>query len=135
MAVSSCDVRVSSKASKPLSPIGSIDLPDELTKAMKSTAGNGSAGGSRNGASAEGHGSFTGSEVVARKALAELYHTIGSRVGTKEIGAGHDGDANDGTLEAAHWIYQDKGMEGAIRIRLIQIGENRWTIVAFLHEA
>ena len=67
--------------------------------------------------------------------MAELYHTIASRVGKKEIGGGHDGDAKDGNLEAAHWIYQDSGKEGAIRIRLIQIGENRWTIVAFVHEA
>ncbi|OYU42817.1 MAG: hypothetical protein CFE44_21855 [Burkholderiales bacterium PBB4] len=102
---------------------------------MKSTVGNGGAGGSRNGASAEAHGSFTGSEVDAKKTMAALYHAIGSRVGAKETGGGHDGDANAGTLEAAHWIYQDKEMEGAIRIRLIQIGVNRWTIVAFLHEA
>jgi len=121
--------------SKSLSSIGSIDLPDELTKAMKSTVGNGGAGGSRNGTSSEGHGNFTGSEADARKTLAALYHAIKSRVGNKEIGSGHEGEADDGTLISAHWIYRDGGMEGAIRIRLIQTGANRWTIVAFQHEA
>lgn len=102
---------------------------------MKSTVGNGGAGGSRNGASSEGHGSFTASEAGARKTLAALYYAIKSRVGNKEIAGGHEGEANDGTLVSAHWIYRDRGVEGAIRIRLIQTGADRWTIVAFQHEA
>ena len=128
----SCNARSSSK---PLSSIGNLDLPGELTKAMKSTAGNGGAGGSKNGASAEAHGNFTGSEEEARKTLIELYHSIARRVGGKNIGGGHEGNVDDGTLESAHWIYRDESMEGAIRIRLIQVGKNRWTIVAFQHEA
>jgi hypothetical protein len=67
--------------------------------------------------------------------LAALYRSIKSRVGNKEIAVGHEGEANDGTLVSAHWIYQDGGVEGAIRIRLIQTGADRWTIVAFQHEA
>lgn len=122
-------------SSKPLTAIGSIDLSDEMTKAMKATVGNGGAGGSRNGASSEGYGSFTGSEADARKTLTALYHVIDRRVGNKEIGGGHEGEAHDGTLVSAHWIYRDRGVEGAIRIRLIQTGADRWTIVAFLHEA
>ena len=102
---------------------------------MKSTVGNGGAGGSRNGASSEGHGSFTSSEADARRTLAALFHAIRARVGNKEIGGGHEGEADDGTLVSAHWIYRDRDMEGAIRIRLIQTGADRWTIVAFQHEA
>jgi hypothetical protein len=130
LAISSCG-----KRSPVPGPLASINLGEELAMAANSHGGRGFVADiSQDQASAEHVASFEASEADARRILTALHADLHVRIGPAATGSGHQRDSKDGTLHAAHWTYRFGDKEGVVRMRLIQTGKTRWTIILFHHE-